>query len=131
MIDFRISIERKKKPSALEINQELQWFGHSLGLFTERDKDKSCFRIFIELVQATKKEIPISSDELAFRLKLTRGTIVHHLNRLMIAGIVSTERNKYILRSDSLTQIVEDIRKDVQETLNEIKEVAKDIEKKL
>ncbi len=131
MTEFRISIERKKKPFTLEINQELQWFGHSLGLFTERDKDRSCFRIFIELVQATKKQAPISSDELAFRLKLTRGTIVHHLNRLMIAGIVSTERNKYILRSESLAQIVEDIRKDVEETLDEIRDVARDIERKL
>ena len=37
----RITIIRSSKPEASDINNQLQWFGASLGLFGLRDKDKS------------------------------------------------------------------------------------------
>ena len=50
----RITIIRTGKPEKDNLNQELQYLGESLGLFSERDKDKSCFRIFIVLVKSLK-----------------------------------------------------------------------------
>ena len=54
LIQQRITIIRMRRPETPSLNEELQWFGSSLGLFNLRDKDKSCFRIFIELLKATK-----------------------------------------------------------------------------
>ena len=51
----RITIIKSDKPKSHGLNQELQWFGASLGLFGLRDKDKSCFRIFIALIKGLKK----------------------------------------------------------------------------
>ena len=48
----KITIIRIRKPAQSNINKELQWLGSSLGLFGLRDKDKSCFRIFIELIKS-------------------------------------------------------------------------------
>ena len=61
----KITIVSIKKPSQRNINQELQWLGSSLGLFNMRDKDKSCFRVFIELLKSAKSGHPLSSDEIA------------------------------------------------------------------
>ena len=98
----RITIMNIRKPVQKNVNQELQWLGSSLGLFNLRDKDKSCFRVFIELIKNAKKNFPVSSDELAYRLGLSRGTVIHHIHRLLDSGIVVQANKGYILRVSTL-----------------------------
>lgn len=128
---YKITIIDMRKPSSENINLKLQWLGSSLGLFGLRDKDKSCFRLFIELLKAAKIGHLYSSDDLAANLKLTRGTVVHHLNNLIKAGIVITEKNKYILRVDNLTELIEELEEDMMRACARLKDVAKDIDRKL
>jgi predicted transcriptional regulator len=130
-IQQRITIVKIRKPAEKNVNDDLQFFGNSLGLFNLRDKDKSCFRVFIELLKAAKRKQPISSDELAYRLDLTRGTVVHHINKLMEAGIVVHEGNSYFLRVDKLEALIEELRKDVARTLDDLEEMAKEIDREL
>jgi predicted transcriptional regulator len=127
----RITIIKSTRPEKTDINKELQWLGGSLGLFNLRDKDKSCFRIFITLLQGAKESKKLTSDEIAARTKLTRGTVVHHLNHLMETGIVVSEKNRYILRKDNLEDVIEHIRHDMDEAWEKLMEIAKDIDDKL
>lgn len=120
-----------QKPITSDVNRELQWLGTSLGLFSLRDKDRSCFRVFIELLKSAKQGIPLSSDELAERLSLTRGTVIHHINNLMSAGIVIHEYNKYTLRVDKLQDLIEELRRDLMRTLDNLEEVATELDKAL
>jgi predicted transcriptional regulator len=126
-----ITIIRSRRPAMKDVNQELQWLGGSLGLFNLRDKDKSCFRIFVELVKSAKAGQTLSSDELAARSNLSRGTVIHHLTKLMKAGIIVHERNTYILRVDSMRHLIDEIEKDLERTLSDLKEVAVQIDKEL
>lgn len=130
MIRFhqKITIINIRKPAVKNINQELQWFGTSLGLFNLRDRDKSCFRIFIELLKAAKYKIPLSSDELAYRLSLSRGTVIHHINKLMDAGIVIYYKNRYMLRVDNLEALIDEVEKDIKRTCENLKSIAKEID---
>jgi biotin operon repressor len=130
-IHQRITIVKIRKPTTNDVNEELQFLGNSLGLFNLRDKDKSCFRVFIELLKAAKRKQPISSDELAFRLGLTRGTVVHHINRLMESGIVVHEGKRYFLRVDKLEDLITEIRKDIVRTCDDLEEMAKEIDGEL
>ena len=127
----KITIITSSRPAQADVNHELQWLAGSLGLFGLRDKEKSCFRIFIVLVNALQKGERLSSDELADRTKLTRGTVVHHLNHLTESGIVRSERSKYFLRMDSLEQMVDYMKQDADNAWLRIKEVAKDVDSKL
>lgn len=127
----RIVITTIKRPRSTTINEELQWFGNSLGLFGERDKNKSCFRMFIELVKAVKQEQGLTSEELAQKLGLTRATIVHHLNTLMERGIIVHQANQYIIRGDKLSELVEDIQRDVERQLIEIRKAAEELDRVL
>ena len=127
----KITIIRFRKPLKKDINEELQWLGSSLGLFNLRDRDSSCFRIFIEVVKSSRKKKPLSSDELAYKTELSRGTIIHHLNRLMGSGIVVNEKNKYILRVENLKVLVDEIEKDIKRTCSDLKEIAKNIDEEL
>lgn len=124
----RITIIRSSAPAKGKLNDELQWIGSSLGLFNMRDKDKSCFRIFIELIKASKQDKKLSSDDLAARLNLSRGTVVHHLSKLMQAGLVGSEKNKYFLRESTLHKLLETIESDMHSAMHELREKAKEID---
>lgn len=127
----KITIIVSSRPEKTDINQELQWFGGSLGLFGLRDKDKSCFRIFITLVKAMKTNESLSSDEIALRTKLTRGTVIHHLNNLMSSGLVIADKNRYSMRMDTFDGMVDYMKGDADAAWNKLKDVAKDIDQKL
>ncbi|MFH1398880.1 MAG: helix-turn-helix domain-containing protein [Candidatus Woesearchaeota archaeon] len=127
----KITIIRHKKPSSEDTNAKLQWFGSSLGLFNLRDKDKSCFRIFVELLKSSKQDQGLTSDEIAERSDLSRGTVVHHLDKLIKSGMVVHEKNQYELRVDNLGALVDEIRKDIQRTMNDLREIAEIIDKEI
>lgn len=127
----KITIIHSRKPNKLNLNQKIQWLANSLGLFNLRDKDNSCFRIFIELLKAAKVNRNLSSDELAYKLNLSRGTVVHHLNKLMESGIVVAERNKYYLRVSNLKELIAEVEKDINRTLGDLKGVAEEIDGQL
>jgi predicted transcriptional regulator len=127
----KITIITVRKPAEENINEELQWFGHSLGLFGERDKDKSLFRTFLELLKAAKLRRPLTSDELARHLDLSRGTIIHHINKLIRSGLVIHEGNRYMLRVDNLTDLIDELEEDVKRTTSNLKKIAEKIDGKI
>ncbi len=127
----RVTVVRIRKELSGNVNQELQWIGNSLGLFNLRDKDSSCFRVFITLVKRAKQNTPITSDDVAERLRLSRGTVVHHLNKLMESGIVVKERNGYLLRESNLQDMINDLQRDMEGVFSQLKNVAKEIDGKL
>ncbi|MBN1175598.1 helix-turn-helix transcriptional regulator [Candidatus Woesearchaeota archaeon] len=127
----RFTIIREGGQPKNNINDLLLLFGERLGLFTLRDKDKSCYRIFITLVRALKRGVKLSSDELAIQTGLTRGTVVHHLNRLTSAGIIVAEANKYYIPHNSLEDLVEDMRGQVDIMFDNLLTTAKEIDKTL
>ena len=128
---YKVTIIKSRRLPAENINQELQWLGTSLGLFNLRDRDSSCFRIFITLVKKTKQNEAVSSDEIAEKLQLSRGTVVHHLIKLMDAGIVLREKQGYLLREASLQSLIRDVQRDMEAVLQELLQVAKEIDEKL
>jgi len=121
----------KLKPVEENLNKELQFLSESLGLFSERDKERSCFRIFIELLKAAKTKKGLSSDELAFKLNLSRGTVVYHLTRLIAAGIAVVNDNKYSLRAKNLQLTLKKMKQDFISAYEEIENAGKEIDKKL
>lgn len=127
----KITIVKVRRGAGHNINHELQWLGNSLGLFNLRDRDSSCFRVFITLVRRSRRNEPVSSDVIAERLHLSRGTVVHHLTKLMDSGIVIREKRGYLLRESNLKNLVKDVQRDVYAVLSEMEEVAKEIDERL
>ena len=126
----KIVIQKVKVPKE-DLNAELMWLSKSLGLLSERDKEYSCFRMFIEIIKASKRGEGLSSDELAYRLNLTRGTVIHHLTKLIGAGLVRVEDNKYSLREKNLELTLKKMKNDFVSAFEQVEELGKEIDKKL
>ncbi len=125
----RLEIMIVRRPRQLGINEELQWFGSCLGLFGDRDKDKSCFRVFLELVKAAKQRRVLSSDELGALLRLSRPTIIHHIHTLEERGLVVQERSKYVLRTETLEQTLHLLKQDMTRALDDLEHAAREIDR--
>ncbi len=131
-VEFRkITILRINKPAKDSINAEMQWLSNSLGLVSLRDKSRSRYRVFIELLKAAKKNIALSSDEISFHTSLSRGTVIHHLNYLMASGLVVHNAGKYSLRVRDLKELVRSIRDDLNASLAEIEDIAAGIDRQI
>lgn len=126
-----ITLYKLRKPEKPDMNKELQWFSQSLGLFSKRDKEKSCFRIFIALIEARKSHRMLSSDEIADKSSLTRATIIHHLKNLEQHGLVKAEQNRYALSCNSFSALIKQLEKESQELLTDLEEAAEELDKRL
>ena len=78
-----------------------------------------------------KADPPLSSDELAEKLNLSRGTIIFHINKLTSTGIVKTENRRYMLRVDNLKDLIEELESDITETVDNLKNVARKIDERI
>ncbi len=124
----RITIIDSDDDDDLELNDKLQWFSNCVGMFNDRDKEKSCFRIFVNLL---KEDEPISSDEIAERSRLSRGTVIHHIIHLRDSGLVVKRDDGYALRTKNLEMLTNEIEKDLLNTMKKIKKISKEIDKEL
>lgn len=127
----RITIIKTSKPDMQNINDLLQWFGGSLGLFNLRDKDRSCFRVFIVLMKAGKSSKGVSSEEIAELTTLSRGTVVYHINKLIEAGLVREQSKKYYLEAESLEKLIAKLRMDMDQAFDTLSDIGKEIDGKL
>jgi len=128
---MKITIIKLRKPAEKDVNADLQWFSHSLGLFGERDKEKSCFRVFLELIKAVRRKKGLSSDDIALRSNLSRATVIYHLHRLHESGLVVLSEGKYMLRVENLEGLITEIKKDMLRTLEDLHDIAKDLDEEL
>ncbi len=123
-----IRILNLKPLRAQPLNEEIQWFSNCLGMFNKRDKEKSCFRIFIHLLE---EKGSLSSEQLAQRSNLSRATVIHHVSRLMDSGLVTKRREGYFLRFESLEDLTKEIEKDVSSTFKRLREISRRIDEEM
>lgn len=125
--EFSITIKKIKRPNNSDLNQDIQIISQSLGLFTKRDKEKSCFRVFIEIL----KNKGLTAEEVTVNTNLTRATVIHHLNSLIKNGLVVKKGHKYYLRGDSLENLIKEVSRDMNKNFGELNKIAKSIDKNL
>ncbi|HLC57048.1 MAG TPA: winged helix-turn-helix transcriptional regulator [Candidatus Nanoarchaeia archaeon] len=127
----KLTLCKLNHPETNDLNSQLQWFSRSLGLFSTRDKEKSCFRIFIALIEAKKARRFLSSDELAEKSNLTRATIIHHLKNLEAHGLIKQENNRYALSYNTLSLLVKSLSSELTAILEDLEASAEELDKKL
>ena len=120
-----LNLEREEDD---KLNDEIQWFSNCIGMFNKRDKEKSCFRIFIHLL---KEKDVLSSDEIAERSSLSRATVIHHIAKLRDSGIVIKKEKGYALKTRSFEELTNEIEKDISRTMDKLRLISKKIDEEL
>ncbi len=124
---FRIVIRRIEKPFEKNVEREIEWLCQSLGL-SPVDKDKNTVDIFKLIVNATESGKGVSSSELAQKINLSRGAVIHHLNNLQLAGLVVKQGRNYVARSRSMVRTIQEVEEDIMRIFDRMEETAREID---
>ena len=112
-------------------NEQLHWISQALGLFNERDKEKSCHRIFVELIKAKKDNKQVNSQDLADRSHLSRATVLHHLDKLIESNIVMEKDHEFELIDSNLNAIILRLKKEMNDFMVEMEKMSKKLDEEL
>ena len=128
----QIIIRKVRSPAPGNLNEDIDYLCKSLGYFTQRDKKDTAGEIFRLLVkEACEPDRYLTSDEIAEKINMSRGAVIHHLNHFISSGIVTKEHNTYRLRSQSLQKSMEEIRSDIERIMDQMIKIATEIDDKL
>jgi len=116
MDEIRIFFKYEKKETHPEY-----MFLEALGF----DKNKIKFAKIIDQL----REKPQSSLELSRNTKMTRSAVIYYLNILISRGLVEHYNHKFYLLGTRFTQIVQHMEIQTQKTMQELKKLAKEIDK--
>ena len=127
---FKIVIKRVEKPFDDSFESDFDWMCRTLGFFEPIDKDKTASSVFREVVRSTCSGKSLTSTELASRVKMSRGSVINHLNNLMKSGLVVKDGRFYYSRSQSIYRTIKEIEEDIDRVFQRMEETAKRIDRK-
>lgn len=125
---FKIVIKRVERPFSGSFEKEFEWLCRSLGFLEPIDKGKIASGIFRAVVVATEKGDPLTSNQIAEKVDMSRGSVVNHLNNLQRSGLVVRNGRQYLARSRSMFHTIEEIEEDIDRIFSRMKRIAKDID---
>jgi len=127
----QFTVRKLREPIENDLDKDIEWICNSLGFLSLRDQDKTAFKILKALVKSAKEGKGMTSEEITELVEPTIGSVIYHLKKLMRAGLVVKLDSYYELRMKSLLTTIEEIEKDINLTLADIKKVAFDIDNKI
>ena len=75
-----------------------------------------------------RKHDNIATEEIAKSLRIESPTVNHHIRNLMESGFVLREKRRVVLRGGSLSNAIEEMKRDSDKMFERIMEVAKKID---
>lgn len=124
-------IREVRPPNKKNLDSDLEWIARSLGLVEVRDRRKSAMKIFRILVKTASEGKRLGSNQISNQVRLSRGTAVSHLNHMMASGVAIRQESRYELRMRSVEKTVDEIEKDIYRVLQNVKEIARDVDRRL
>ncbi|MCX6801617.1 MAG: ArsR family transcriptional regulator [Candidatus Diapherotrites archaeon] len=126
---FRITIRKIEPPFSQNAEEEFAFLCRSLGFFEEIDKEKTASAIFRLIVKNYDKGKRLTSTDLAALVKMSRGSVINHLNNLITAGLVLKDGRYYVPRSRSVYRTITEIEEDIDRVFRRMQETAKRIDR--
>jgi len=127
----RFILAEIKKPREEGVDSDILWMCECLGIITPRDRDRTSTKVLKVMLRAAKEDEHLSSDDIAERVGITRGTAVHHIKRYMRSGIIIKQHTSYELRTHSMKDTLDEIELDMERTIKRMKQIAEEIDEEL
>ncbi|MDD5147995.1 MAG: helix-turn-helix domain-containing protein [Candidatus ainarchaeum sp.] len=127
--NFKVVVKKIEPPFSRDLDKELEWLCSSLGFFEPIDREKTASGIFRAVVVAAEKGRPVSSTQLAKSVKMSRGSVINHLNNLQRSGLIVRQGRFYAPRSQSMFRTIEEIQEDIERIFEKMKKTAREIDR--
>ena len=123
-----IILRNIEKPHIKNLEENLLWFCDSFGFSSGRDTENTATRIIFSLLDKLSNDEATSSETLAGDLEIKISRVNHHLRNLNDSGLLYRKKRLIYLRGGSLKATVKEMRKDSERILDELENVAEEID---
>jgi predicted transcriptional regulator len=127
----KLVIRGLERPHSVGIDADIDWICESFGFFEDIDRDKTAAKIFRELIKSMAEGDGLTSTSLGSESNVTRGAALNHLKRMMAAGLVVRDGNRYLLRCSSLYRTMNEIHRDIDRMFEDIEGIAREIDARM
>lgn len=124
----QFTVKKLREPIEKKLDEDIEWVCNSLGFLTPRDQDKTAYKILKALIKSAKKGEGLTSEELTEHVEPTVGSVIYHLKKMIKAGLVVKLDSTYELRMKSFFKTIDEIEREIVNTLGDIKKIALDID---
>lgn len=125
---FEIVIKKVEKPFSGKSADELDWICETFGFLEPIDRGQTAAAVFREIVKATENSRPLTSTQLAKHVKMSRGSVINHLNNLLRSGLIVRHGRFYFARSRSMLRTIRELEEDIMRIFREMEETARQID---
>ena len=125
----QFTVKKLREPVDKQLDKDIEWICTSLGFVTSRDQDKTAYRILKALIISAREGRGLTSEELTEYVEPTIDSVIYHLKKLMKAGLVVKLNSTYELRMNNFQRTIEEVEKEIVNTLDDIKRIARDIDR--
>jgi len=127
--NFKVVVKKIEQPFSRDLDKELEWLCSSLGFFEPIDREKTASSVFRIIVISAEKGKPVSSTQISKTVKMSRGSVINHLNNLQRSGLIVRQGRLYVPRSQSMFRTIEEIQEDIERVFEKMKKTARAIDK--
>lgn len=121
---LHLVIRQTRRPLQRDFNEQFGWLCSTLGFDSEA---KNAAYIILRRIMRNANE-GVTTAELVEELHSSRGTVVHHLNKLLRAGLIIRSGRRYVLRERNLEATIEEMKKDIERLFDELERIASQID---
>ncbi len=126
-----LKIKKINKPKKGDVEEDIGWFCSSLGLCSGRDTEFTSTRIITDILNKIAEDERVFSESIARDVGITQGLVNHHLRNLINAGVLVREKKQISIKGGSLKQAIKEMRRKALNMLEDIEEMAEEIDNEL
>lgn len=127
----QIILRNLQKPKEINLPEDIEWLGESLGFISGRDLDRVTVKVLQNLFEEISRDGSTSTEQISEDLGLAVQRVNYHLRTLVDSGLVCREKRLVILRQGSVKATVEEIRKDANRIFDNLSAIAEEIDQRL
>ncbi len=124
-----VFVENKAPLPDSDPEEMLDWILNSLGLILKGDQKEGVREVFKEVIRVSKEKEFFTIDDIAERVKISRTTTYHHINKMVSVGLLVKTRKGYTLPSHTLEGCIIEIEHEIQRIMERIRRVSRELDK--
>ncbi len=126
-----IVIKEIKQPREDDVEKEIEWLCESFGFANKRDRNKTAMRIFEVMLNAAHRDMALSSDDIASKVRIARSTVIHHMDKYQKSGLIVKTDEGYELRMRNVEDTIEEMEQDMLRMISRMRRIAKEIDEEM
>lgn len=126
----KISIRSISVPDKKNTKHLIKWFCMAFGLESDNSKDMEVEEELLKkFIEAAYNDMGISSSQITLKTPMARSTVIYHLNRFIVSGLVVKKGRKYYLRATDMYRSIEEIEYDLNREMRRMLDTAKEFDR--